>query len=261
MSCSVTVVCDGSGGSAATPFRGARARLLANQSIDAGTPTNIVWEGVAHDSGGIWNSANPSRLTCPSAGHVIIRACVLWRADNIGTRTISFKRNAGDAPGLATLVIPATDDIASVCVSSSVVEVQPGDYFELQVIQSSLGSLDVLTHDLTWFELQYAEGVAGAQGLQGDPGSQGDPGPQGPQGLQGPVGLQGPAGPQGLQGPAGVPGPSGAPGSIGATGPAGPPGVPGPQGTPGPAGPQGPQGVVEPSTRVQSLMNRAWISS
>jgi len=258
MTCNVTIVCDGSGASVATSFRGARARLLADQAVADATPTNIAWSVAAHDSGGIFDSALSTRLTCPAEGHVILRACVQWQANGNGARTVSFRRNAGDAPGLASQTITAVAGITSVAVCSSVVAVQVGDYFELEVTQTSSAPLDVLANELTWFELQYAEGVAGEQGQTGDPGPQGDPGSpgaQGPIGPQGPVGSQGP---QGLQGPAGVPGPSGAPGAPGAAGPAGPQGIagmPGPAGSPGPAGPQGPQGIVDPSTRVQSLMN------
>lgn len=255
MSCNLTIVCDGSAAGAATAFRGARARLLADHAVADATPTTLTWSVAAHDSGGIFDAGLPTRLTCPAAGHVILRACVQWQANGSGARTVAFRRNAGDAPGLASQTVTAVAGLTAVAVSSAVVSVQVGDYFELQVTQTSSAPLDVLAHELTWFELQYAEGVAGATGSAGP---QGDPGPQGLQGPIGPQGPVGPQGPQGLQGPAGVPGPSGAPGAAGApgaVGPAGPQGVAGVPGPQGPAGPAGPQGVADPFTRVQSLMN------
>jgi Collagen triple helix repeat (20 copies)/Regulator of chromosome condensation (RCC1) repeat len=260
----ITVLCDGAAGSAGTPFRGVRLRLLGNQAIAPGAATNVAWEAVAHDSGGMWSAAAPGRIVCPAAGRVLVRAGVQWDASAAGARSVSMKRNGGAAPGLAAQTVPGTDGPAAMALGSSVFEVQAGDYLELEVSQSSPGPLALLANEVTWFEMQYAEGVAGAIGPQGDPGPQGVQGPVGP---QGPAGAQGPAGPQGPQGPAGVPGATGAsgaagaagaPGAIGPAGPAGLAGVQGPQGVPGPAGPAGPAGapgVEDPTTRVRSLMN------
>src|SRR6185295_15130070 len=99
-----------------------------------------------------------------------VRACVQWQPNGNGVRTLTLLRNSTAAAGMASQTIAAVTGITSIAVCSSVVAVQVGDFFELQVTQSSPGSLGVLANELTWFELQYAEGVAGDVGQTGGPG-------------------------------------------------------------------------------------------
>ena len=142
-----------------------------------------------------------------------------------------MKRNGGDAPGLAMQSMAALPGAVSQVISSAVIEVQIGDYFELEVTQDAGPSLDIVANEFTWFEVQYTEGIQGEQGLQGPQGLAGPAGPAGAQGLQGSAGPQGPAGPQG---------------ATGSQGPAGPQGAQGPVGAPG---------VEDASARASSLLN------
>lgn len=269
---SITLVLDGSG--VVQALRGARAHLLANQSIPNGAPTAMSWQAVDRDTGGVFDLAAPTRLRCPDTGKVLLRACVTWQTDAASPRSAIIHMNGAPTRGVGFQRVQGAGAGAALAVASSLIDVQAGDYFEL-IVQHEAGgggALDVLVHEATWFELQYAEGVkgdAGAPGLTGPQGPAGAPGPQGPQGLDGPAGPAGPTGPQGLQGPAGVPGPQGTPGAPGATGPQGPQGTPGPQGPVGPQGPQGaigpqgPQGApgaVDDSILVASLMNQGQCS-
>ena len=268
MTQSITLVLDGSG--VVQALRGARVHLLANQSIPNAAPTAVSWQAVDRDTGGIFDPAAPTRLRCPDTGKVVLRACVTWQTDAASPRSVMMRLNGGPARGVGYQRVQGPDAGAALAISSSLMDVQAGDYFELIVQHESGGggAIDVLVHEATWFELQYAEGVQGDVGAQGLPGPQGAAGPQGPQGLDGPAGPAGPAGLPGLQGPAGVPGPQGtqgAPGAPGAPGAQGPQGNPGPQGAVGPQGPQGavgpagPQGLpgaVDDSILVASLMNQ-----
>ena len=224
----------------------------------------LVWDAISHDSGGTWSGTNPTRLTCPDSGHVILRVGTQWQANAAGIRDIKMRKNGGDAPGLAEERTQTTSaGIVSLSTSSTVLSVQPGDYFEIEVLQSSGVALNVLAGDFTWFELQYAEGVAGAQGIQGVAGPQAWLGPKalrarsvrrGPQGHKDLKACRDPLAWRVLLA-AGAAGAAGATGPAGPAGPQGPQGIPGTVGPMGPAGPQGAPGVVDPSTIVQSLMN------
>ncbi len=206
MAQSLTVVLDGGG--VVTALRGARLRLLGNQTIPLSVPTAIAWAAADRDTGGIFEPAMPTRLKCPDTGKVVLRASVVWANDAASPRSVSMTMNGAAVRGVGFQRVQGPNLGAALSISSSIVDVQAGDYFELVVEHESGGGvpLDVLMHPATWFEIQYAEGV---KGDKGDPGPQGPVGPQGPSGgPAGPMGAPGPQGPQGLQG---VPGPAGSP--------------------------------------------------
>ncbi|MFL6203229.1 MAG: RCC1 domain-containing protein [Thermoanaerobaculia bacterium] len=206
MTQSVTLVLNG--GSVVQALRGARVRLLGNQSIPLATPTPVSWAAVDRDTGGVFDPTSPTRLRCPDTGKVVLRACVVWQAGAASPRSVTMSMNGAAVRGAGYQRVQGPNLGAAMAITSSILDVQAGDYFELIVEQESAGGtpLDVLAHEATWFELQYAEGIKGDTG---------DPGPQGTQGVAGPPG---PIGPPGLQGTAGVPGPQGAQGLQGARG-------------------------------------------
>jgi len=218
MAQSITLVLDGS--NVVTVFRGARVRLFANQSIPKAVPTTMSWDAVDRDTGGLFDPTTPTRLRCPDSGKVILRASVAWANDTSSPRSIRMTMNGATVRGIGEQHVQGSDLGATLAVSSSIIDVQAGDYFELLVEHESSGAapLDVQADPATWFEIQYADGV------KGDPGLLGPPGPTGPAG-----GPAGPTGPQGLQG------------------------LPGPQGVPGPVG------QIDPSILVQTLMNDGYI--
>lgn len=238
MSQSITLVLDSCG--TAQALRGARARLLTSQAIPHAAATVLAWQAVDRDTGGIFDAAAATRLRCPDTGKVLLRACVVWQLDAASPRSVSMRMNGAPVRGVGYQRVQGGDQGAALSISSSLLDVQAGDYFELIVEHESptAGPLDVLAHEATWFELQYAEGVKGADGA---PGATGAVGPAGPQGVPGPAGATGPAGPAG----------------AGAPGPQGPVGPAGPQGAAGPQGPQGAPGAVDDSILVASLMNQA----
>lgn len=240
MSQSITLVLDSCG--TAQALRGARARLLTSQAIPHAAATVLAWQAVDRDTGGIFDAAAATRLRCPDTGKVLLRACVVWQLDAASPRSVTMRMNGAAVRGVGYQRVQGGEQGAALAISSSLLDVQAGDYFELVVEHESptAGPLDVLAHEATWFELQYAEGVKGADGAPGVAGAPGAVGPAGPPGAPGPAGATGPAGPAG----------------TGAPGPQGPVGPAGPQGAAGPAGPQGAPGAVDDSILVASLMNQ-----
>src|SRR5882672_4338199 len=192
MTQTITLVLDGSGVSA--PLRGARVRLLANQVIPNNASTPVSWAAVDRDTGGIFNPTQPTRLQCPDTGKAVLRASVVWASaarsarsvtmtmNGAATRGVGYQRVDGPAPNAP---VPG----AALAVSSSILDVQAGDYFELLVEQEAGGNVNLLADPATWFEIQYADSIKGDPGLAGPPGPAGAPGPLGAQGAQGPQGV------------------------------------------------------------------------
>lgn len=205
MTQSITVVLDG--GSAVTALRGARVYLRGNQTIPLASRTPIAWAAVDRDTGGVFDPTRPTCLKCPDTGKVILRASVVWGKDAGSPRAASMTLNGNAAVrGLGYQRVQGPSAGAALMLSSAILDVQAGDYFELLVEHESTGGapIDVLAHPATWFELQYVEGIKGDRGELGPPGPIGPPGPAG-----GPPGPQGPPGLRGLPGPEGIPGPAG----------------------------------------------------
>ncbi len=137
------------------PYRGARVRLSADFSPPT-TGFNIVsWGTEDRDTDNIWSSGQPTRLVVP-AGVTKVRVGAYIRTNTAAQRFVFFKWNGVYAQGMG-----GGGDNASAFdtnISTSVLDVTPGDYFELEVWGATAAVSAGLANGLgSWFEMEIKE--------------------------------------------------------------------------------------------------------
>lgn len=141
----------GAGGGA---LRRARVNLLADQAIAATTGTALSFDSAATghvDEGSWFSGANPTRLTVPSGvSRVRISANVLGSSVT-GQLTSSVLKNGAEFPGMPALhTETAAREMNN--MTSDILDVTPGDYFEL-IVYSDLAR-NITADNETWFAIQ-----------------------------------------------------------------------------------------------------------
>ncbi len=139
-----------------------------NQSITSGTPTALTWDTTVSNDAVIWVGGSPTRLTVPAgvtrvrlAGNIRIEATNI-----VGTfqyELFMFK-NGTNFIGMPFqhTVVTTSNFIRALNVSSGIITVTGGDYFELMTLQGSgstihtdSGSAGAI--DPTWFSMEIIE--------------------------------------------------------------------------------------------------------
>lgn len=135
----------------------ATVKLDANQSIPTSAATAISFSSVVSSSGTWWLSGDPTRLTVPpGVNSVLLTAGVSWASNATGYRQARLTMNgASVAAGFNDRRLAVSAAATECSVSSGVIAVVPGDYFELVVAQTSGGSLDATTAvSGTWMSIR-----------------------------------------------------------------------------------------------------------
>lgn len=148
------------------PFRvEARGALVTKnsttQSIPNTTETAILFDTSFYNTESVHNGvSNTSRLTVPAnVSKIKLFAQVTFAANATGFRMAYIRKNGSSAttfsgqPKDGRIASPATFATA-MSLASPLVQVVPGDYFELVVQQTSGGALDVQLNNLTWFAME-----------------------------------------------------------------------------------------------------------
>ncbi|WP_439580410.1 hypothetical protein [Elioraea sp.] len=170
-----------SAGNWAVPFRGALVRRTAD-ATSLTFPWFAVWQTAVYDTDSFWSAGNPTRLTVP-AGVTRVRlhgSVRLPDAASVGAINLQFLRNGAAPsaafPGTAMWAVRVggtgfTDNAAFLL--SPVLAVSPGDWFELRVNRTGLGTPTTVLADAATFmameviEVSTAEqapSIAGARG-------------------------------------------------------------------------------------------------
>jgi len=130
----------GGGGSSSFPFKGAFVTLAVNQPLPDNVGQIITFGVEQYDIGGWFDPGDPTKLTVP-ADVTRVRVCASFVCTlNVnGMRQIVIKKNGADiGPGTGALNTPAnartTTDIGAF---TAVLEVVPGDYFQVEALQDS----------------------------------------------------------------------------------------------------------------------------
>lgn len=133
--------------------------LASNQSIPTGTGEIVNWTSESRDDSAWFNPAQDNRLTVPvGVSRVRVTANLSWAGSAGGGRRIAraLKNGVSLAAGLPWV----RDDVGSTgCVqnlTSPVLDVVAGDYFEVSVEQDSGGPLN-LTTTASWFAIEAVE--------------------------------------------------------------------------------------------------------
>lgn len=116
---------------------------LGNQAIPTNTWTAISWTSAPTNEQGIWNAAQPTRLTIPQAGIYSYNAWVRFAANATGNRGVRLTGNgSSDAIGFQ---IPASGggEVTWITLGTNSAIVVVGDYSEFYVYQGSGGNLNV----------------------------------------------------------------------------------------------------------------------
>jgi hypothetical protein len=138
---------DARGGQILDGSVGARVYRNANLSIanNVALATAIDFTTARFDSNSCWSGANPTRLTCNTAGKYVIVGAVQFAANASGVRRLLLRING-------TLVIAADlrNPVNSATINteltvSAIYNLAAGDYVEMVVTQNSGAALNVLS--------------------------------------------------------------------------------------------------------------------
>lgn len=146
----------------AMPFRGA---LLKRTSSAAGVafPLFAAWQAAEYDTDGFWSAGAPTRLTVPPGVKKVrlIGAGDFNAIAQSGSLYCSISKNGGTAPfTLSKNIREATTGFTSNSAWSwtPVLDVEPGDYFELRFNRSGMASVtELLAAAGTFFALEVVE--------------------------------------------------------------------------------------------------------
>lgn len=121
--------------------KGAVVNLTTDQSISHNTTTVVSWSSVEYDDASLWSAGSPTRLTVPSGVQRIrLLGNVRWALQAGGSRSFFFRRNGAGAtfPGEGRQNTgSAVSTSVAQNLTSSVLTVTGGNYFEMLVYQSS----------------------------------------------------------------------------------------------------------------------------
>ena len=124
---------------------GARVYHNANQSIANDTNTIVTFNSERFDSDGFHSTtSNTSRLTVPYTGKYLVGANIAWDVNGTGWRRMAILKN-GSTNVCNANMFSAGSGTASAQVCSALVHLAANDYVEVQVRQTSGGSLNVLS--------------------------------------------------------------------------------------------------------------------
>lgn len=127
---------------------GALLRLTAasTQTIPDATPTAVTWDSIQYDDLSFWSGGNPSRITIPAGvTRVRITGGIRWTASGTGERKLKVRSNGGtyEANSIWGSDDRPSDASGDATITSPILEVTAGQYFELIVEQNSGGGLDI----------------------------------------------------------------------------------------------------------------------
>ena len=140
-----------------TEFSGALVKLKENQPFASNTYAMAIWGGAIYNTDGYWNPENPTRLTVPKGvTKVKVLASILWESNSDGFRQLRLKKNGNYTYGLPYVRYQAVST-SGATGTSSVIEVEEGDYFELDVVQTSGKSINLREDPYTWMSIEAVE--------------------------------------------------------------------------------------------------------
>jgi hypothetical protein len=140
-------------------FKGCLITLAAAQPIPNTTATVVTWDAEYYDTENYHSLVtNPSRVTIPAGiSKVRLIANIQFANNATGYRSVNIIKNGSvTEPGKPNISQNAVNGtVTSVNISSPVLPVVEGDYFEVQVTQTSGGDLALQTGNFrTWFAME-----------------------------------------------------------------------------------------------------------
>jgi hypothetical protein len=137
-------------------FRGALVRLTADEPVADSTDIAIPWDAIVYDTDAFWSAASPTRLTVPAGvAKVRLKGNLDWTFGGSGHRHLWMHKNGALFFGAAKE--SDEGDAGVQTIGSAVVDVTPGDHFELIARHTSGSTRNVAADELTWFSLEVVE--------------------------------------------------------------------------------------------------------
>lgn len=122
--------------------KGARVYANANQIIpNGGDGTKLSFSTVRWDTDGLFDIADPTKLTIKTDGVYIITALIEWATSANGVRYVDILLNNTDYIGIESRQGASA---AIYMHATSIYTLKAGDYIEVLVFQNSGGNLDVV---------------------------------------------------------------------------------------------------------------------
>lgn len=116
-----------------------------NQSIPNNTNTILAFDSERYDTNEMHSTTvNNSRITCKTAGKYLIIASVLFDANTDGRRVVRIKVNSHTI--IENVSLPLGDSGGSNMTASTVYELNENDYVEVEVLQTSGISLNIVAN-------------------------------------------------------------------------------------------------------------------
>jgi hypothetical protein len=129
-------------------FRDAMVRLTATEPVAASTDVAIPWDATVYATETFWSAGNPTRLTVPAGvSKVRLKANINWTFGGSGYRHVWVHKNGALFFGAAKESDLGDSGVQS--IGTAVVDVTPGDYFELIARQTSGSTKNVVDDELT----------------------------------------------------------------------------------------------------------------
>ena len=128
-------------------------RLTATEPVAARTDVAIPWDAIVYT---FWSAGNPTRLTVPAGvSNVRLKGNINWTLGGSGYRHIWVHKNGALFFGTAKESDAGDSGVQS--IATGVVNVMPGDYFELIARQTSGSTKNVVADELTWLAVEVVE--------------------------------------------------------------------------------------------------------
>ena len=127
---------------------GARVRRGAAVTLTSGVTAVLSYDATDFNVGGVYSSAQPSRMTAPVAGRYLIIATARWQSNEAGRRTIALEVNGTAAQIARTNVSPHVQGGGAFNpeqAAEAIYRLNAGDYVEVWAYQDSGVPLTLLT--------------------------------------------------------------------------------------------------------------------
>lgn len=135
--------------------RGALVIKSAAQTTTTAVTATLTWSSSSYDTSGIFSTSSNTKLFVPAGiRKVVLRCNVEYSTHATGYRQTTLTKNGSSHTGMPVM---GTSGVASNQIfhnlTSPVLQVEDGDYFEVTTNQTSGGNLDINASN-TWFEMQ-----------------------------------------------------------------------------------------------------------
>ncbi len=137
-------------------FKGLLLSMDSDMSIQSEVDTFVRWGNVIYNYGNF----NPSitQISIPEGvSKVIVRASLLWGNTSSGYRRMTIMKNGGFFAGSGQMELPPVNGVFITMVSTPVLVVSPGDYFQVRANHNRGSSLNIYHDPRSWFAVEVIE--------------------------------------------------------------------------------------------------------